>query len=769
MYVLQVRPHRFASLALAAIVSFAGVRARGAFATSIDGEVIAPSGDPIVGAEVQLFDEKGERVGKTTTDEKGHWRVALAPGAPPPIVVDVVVRGLPVVATEVPKGAKHVVTTIGPTESADVTLEAHAEKSEETSAIETQPTAYVVDPTLMTKMPGTRGDPFAAATSLPSMARPPSLSTVFIVRGASPDESMAFLDGAPLAHAFHFGGLVAVLPAALIGDVVILPGGFGVGYGRATAGVIDVELAPIKSDSPHVVANLDAIDVGAVATTPLGSSTRVAVGARRSHVDAWLGKIVPGTYSGDLPRYLDGEFILEHDFSAKTRLRVGFIGADDRVDVTDPNSDPNNPRRGSWHSSLVRAHARIDARVGEGALLGVFAASRSSDTIFGDLDHYEDVHETLFLRLEASAPVGDAARAMIGFDGLATHVDGVRVLQVPVSGFGGSTLFPLRGSIGLDRAEPAGYAQLTLHPSPAITITPGIRVDRHYLGEVLVQPRLAVRVEVARGTIVKANAGAYTRPNVYDAVSARDYMGALIPVVVDAPAVKGVQVGVGVEQRIERGVDVLVDLYSRTSQHVLVSVQGQPRPIYDETRLGSRPLVGYDYPLWADSGRTRAAGVEFLLRISKPGFAAFFGYAIGRAEIRETPYTPWHRAPFDQTHVLNAAAIVKVGSGWEIGARFRLAVGVLDSPYPTTDVAPKSNPDVDPNRPLPELAPIHSLDVRIEKAWSVASGSIAAYVEARNVYDRRVREPLAYNYVYGYPVVGQGLPIIPNIGVRGAF
>jgi hypothetical protein len=120
--------------------------------------------------------------------------------------------------------------------------------------------------------------------------------------------------------------------------------------------------------------------------------------------------------------------------------------------------------------------------------------------------------------------------------------------------------------------------------------------------------------------------------------------------------------------------------------------------------------------------------------------------------------------------VLNAALIVKLGAGWEAGGRFRLALGVLDSPYPATEIAPKSDPNLDPNRNLAELGVIHSLDVRLEKGWKVGGvGTIAAYLEVRNVYDRRAREPLAYNHVYGYPVVGPGLPIIPNIGVRGAF
>jgi hypothetical protein len=320
-----------------------------------------------------------------------------------------------------------------------------------------------------------------------------------------------------------------------------------------------------------------------------------------------------------------------------------------------------------------------------------------------------------------------------------------------------------------DRVEPGAWAQVAFEPTKGVSIVPGLRFDRAPGGEALFQPRVSIRGETSNATALKGYLGLYARSNPFDAVDARDFDGTLIPVVVDPSVVRSAQGGVGVEHAFSQQVTMVVDLYSRASSGVLVPVEQPARPIYEDRPWGPF-LAGYYYPLNAATGRTRAIGAETLLRMRGPTYAAFIGYALSRAEQREGPNTAWRRAPFDQTHVLNAAVVWQLGAGWEAGLRFRLAVGVLDSPYPATEIAPKSDPNLDPTRPLPELPPLHSLDVRLEKAWHYGKdGLFAVYAEVRNVYDRRAREPLAYNYVYGYPVVGDGLPIIPNIGVRGAF
>src|SRR5205085_11593452 len=87
---------------------------------------------------------------------------------------------------------------------------------------------------------------------------------------------------------------------------------------------------------------------------------------------------------------------------------------------------------------------------------------------------------------------------------------------------------------------------------------------------------------------------------------------------------------------------------------------------------GGHQVVGYEYPLNTDQARTRAVGVEVLFKYAGESYAGFIGYALTRAEIRDTQFSAWRRAPFDQTHVLNAALLLKLGHGWEAGGRFRL-------------------------------------------------------------------------------------------------
>jgi len=743
---------------------------------TISGIVATTAGDPIPAAKILVVDAKGRVLGNAVTDSKGAWRLTVDQEGRGQLRARVRVEGMPDVSTSIEPDDLVVKTTLVPGEIDSIDVEVKGDKKPllEPPPPE-EPTKYAVDGQLMTKLPGTRGDPFAALTSLPSLGRPPALSTVYIVRGAGPEESVTYVDGAPLPHAFHFGGLVAVLPPAFIESIGIMPGGFGVPYGRATAGVIDVKLGSAKSDSIHGSVVLDAIDVGAYLSAPITSSTRLAVGARRSHVDAWIGSLLGDRVAGDLPRYLDGQAILEQDFGSRVRARVGFIAASDSVNVTDPNAPTDKPRSGSWTSSVVRLHARMDAGIGEsGSVLSVFSIARSTDTIIGELDQWEDARKTFFGRWEASGEVGPKkgdARFAFGFDVLGTHIDGKRVLTLPTSAFGGSSTFAMRGAIAVERIEPAVYAQLVLKPAAELTITPGVRLDRAPFGELSWQPRLAVRADVTSSTAFKATAGLYSRPNVMDAVNARDYAGTFLPVAVEAGPVHGAQVGAGVEQAFGSSVQVFLDFYARSATNVLVPFEQPARPIYGASLGSGKPVLeGYEYPLYSETGRSRAVGTELLLKFKAEDVIGFVGYALGRAEVRDGPYSAWRRAPLDQTHVLNAAVIFQLGSGWELGGRFRLAIGVQDSPYPATDIAPKSDPNIDPNRPLPTLAPLHSLDVRLEKSFRIAQrGSIAAYVEVRNIYDRRAREPLAYNYVYGYPVVGSGLPIIPNIGVRGSF
>lgn len=743
-----------------------------AAARTASGTVVTEASDPMPGAEVLLIDEKGKIVGRAKTDAQGRWRVKL--DAPGTLIVRVAVPGLPPATTTLRPDQDDVRTTIQASDQSDVVLSVEGDKKLPPPAEAGAPASYGVEGSLLTKMPGTRGDPFAAATSLPSVGRPPALATVYAVRGAAPEDTATFLDGAPLPHAFHFGGLVAVLPGSMLARVSLLPGGFGTPYGRATAGIVDAWLAPPPKDGLHGSLQLDAIDVGATLSFPVkfGEGTAVAVGFRRSHVDAWIGSLVGDRVAGDLPRYLDAQLVAQHDFSPRSYLRAAVLFADDLLAVTDESQPADRPRSGRFHSALTRVHLRAERATDTSTLVAVGSLLRSEDTVEGEIDLWSSLRRSAFVRLEGTQKLADGpfpAQVTFGVDAQAIEVDGVRVLTLPVAAFGGTETFLVRGKVQVRRVEPSAYLQLALSPIQGVQVLPGLRFD--HFGEAIVSPRISMRLGQG-DTIVKGSLGAYARPPSYEVVDARDEDGTLVPVPFVGRAPRGLQAGVGVEHQLAKGVSVSVDLYSRAMSHVLAPQQQVAEPIYDPApRLGGgRILLGYRYGLYTDEARARAVGFETLFRFSGESFSGFVGYALSRAEIRDDPGMAWRRAPFDQTHVLNAALVTKLGRGFEAGLRFRLAIGVLDSPYPATDIAPKADPNIDPTRPLSELAPLHSLDVRLEKSFSFGEvGKLAVYVEVRNVYDRRAREPLAYNYVYGYPVVSAGVPIIPNLGLRGSL
>jgi hypothetical protein len=782
-----------AGLASVAIVALVASPRDARADVMVAGIVDSPLGDPIAGATIVVEGPDGQPIARAVTDAKGAYRLVLptplatGSGVGARLRLRATAAGLVPFEAPLSPGTTFVHATLAalPEAPADTEpaaeIEVRGERRAPSSEVSARPTRYELESSLLMHLPGTRGDPFAAVTSLPSMARPPSLSTVYVVRGAAPDESVTYVDGAPMPHAFHFGGVVSVIPPGLVQSISLAPGGFGVAYGRATAGLVEVKLAQIP-EGLHASLGFDAIDVGVLGSASLGEGTRVAIGARRSHVDAWIGSFVGDRVSGELPRYLDGQLVLEHDFGARARVRATLFAADDAVKVTDPTIPEGQPRTGSWTSRYVRAHARLDAKLADDvSLLLVTAYTRSKDAIIGDTDEWGDARSSFFARLETEATLAGRVRASVGMDLQAEHVDGTRILSIPASAFGGSAVFPMRGVVHVERVQPAAYAQLILPIADGVQITTGVRVDRAPLGEILVQPRVALRAEAPSGrTVLKATAGLYARPNALDAVSARDFLGAYLPVPVLSGPARGLQASGGIEQALAKDVRLDVSLWTRTGHHVLVPREQPAVPIYGN-KLTPNPaenITGYQYPLYSETGRLRAVGVEAMLGFGTPaapgstesGWMGFLGYALSRSEIQDDPYAAWRRMPLDQTHVLNAAAIVRLGGGWEVGARFRLAIGVQDSPYPASQIAPKSDPNLDPSRPLPNLAPIHSLDVRIEKTFRIGkSGDASVYLEARNAYDRRAREPLAYNPVYQYAVVGEGLPIIPNLGVRGSF
>ena len=109
------------------------------------------------------------------------------------------------------------------------------------------------------------------------------------------------------------------------------------------------------------------------------------------------------------------------------------------------------------------------------------------------------------------------------------------------------------------------------------------------------------------------------------------------------------------------------------------------------------------------------------------------------------------------------------GSGWSAGAHFRLTSGDPETPVlggvydANSDLYRAIYGDVNSQRrPM-----FHQLDLRGEKKWAFEDWALTAYLEILNAYNAQNVEGTTYSFDYTKQESATGLPIFPNLGIRG--
>jgi outer membrane receptor for ferrienterochelin and colicin len=295
--------------------------------------------------------------------------------------------------------------------------------------------------------------------------------------------------------------------------------------------------------------------------------------------------------------------------------------------------------------------------------------------------------------------------------------------------------------------QPAVYAELRYRPHPDLLIQPGARVDYYaQLNRFSVDPRLVTRWSMAPDTVLKAGVGLFSQPPVY--FESMDVLGND-----DLGVTRAIHTGLGVEQRLFERVDLSVEgFYKHLFDRVVATAGGVP-------------------PYFVNDGDGRIYGLEASVRAHPiAGMTAYVAYTLSRSE-RSDRDQPYRLFDEDQTHNLATALGYHFGSGWGLGARFRLISG---NPYtPITGASFNANAGL--YTPLfgainSSRSPLfHQLDLNAEKKWSFEAWSLTAYASVLNVYNHQAEEGRNYSYDYRASEPVLGLPILPSLGLRGAF
>ncbi len=627
-------------------------------------------------------------------------------------------------------------------------------------------TRRTVDDREINRIPGTGGDALRSIQNLPGIARPPGLVGLLIVRGAAPQDTNIFVDGTLIPIVYHFGGLTSVIPTQLtdkadlnlIEKIDFYPGNFSAQYGRVMGGVVDVGIRNPKSDGKvHVTGSVDLIDTRLLAQAPLfNSGWTLTLAGRRSWVDAVLKPVfaASGATVTTAPVYYDYQAIASHDFGKNQDFRLFFFGSDDRLQLLTSSLSGSQPSAGgtlSAHTGFWRAQTRYRNRVTRNTELRLVAAVGKDviDFAFGDLMFRLD-STPISVRGELNQRLSSRASANFGIDWLATPYSiTVRAPPTPRPGEPPSGPFLSQPPITTQDSDtlyrPAVYAEFETTPWKGGRIVPGVRLD--YARDVKswdLSPRFNVRQDLATQlrTTIKGGAGVYAQP----------------------PQPQETSVAFGQQ-----------NLRSNRSIHYTLGIE---REVTNDLELGVeafyKDLDSLVTARAGNSGIGRIFGLEALLRWKPRGrFFGWVAYTLMRSERRDTPDSPWRLTPFDQTHILTVLGSYQLGSGWEVGARFRLVSGNLTTPQqygfydantgvylPTLAVPPYGE----------RLPLFHQLDVRVDKTWRLGSrGNVHVYLDVINAYNQGNVEAVSYNYNQTKRSYVTGLPFVPNLGLSWEY
>lgn len=613
-------------------------------------------------------------------------------------------------------------------------------------------TRYTLELTEIQTIPGTQGDAVRGIQNMPGVARAPFNLGLLVVRGSAPRNTKVFFEGLELPGLFHFLGLSSVLNTDMIRKMDFYPGNFSARYGRATGGIIDIGSATPRTKSFSGYIDIDLWDGGAFLKGPVGDGA-FALSLRRSWIDGILVNLPDVAVS---PVYYDYQGILAYPlFGGSFKLLV--LGSDDRLKVND-----TEPLR--FTNSFQKIIALWTKRSGKDSYRLSIGGGRSDTEFMYNPENLDWFYTRINWRNEYQRTFSKKFKLAVGMDGEMVNAEvSLRFKDrgdVAGTQAGSETGFHLTDYL----LNQALWTEIEWKPWSRLTLVPGLRGDfiktklsRHAFFD----PRFNARFEAIKDTFfINAAAGLFHQE------PTSEYMA----------STKFGNPGL----RSERALHTAFGFSWKAAKSLSLDVTGFYKNIKDIVVSNPSPDESNPYVVTNDGiGRVFGAEVLFKKQTSSacpqiPGMKkcfAWLSYTFQKSELKESATENWRLFDFDQTHILTAVVSGIWPGEWQAGFRFRLSTGIPMTPYIGGVF------DGDTGRYLPiegrpfsqRLDTFHQLDFRIDKKINFTSWNLTIYLDIQNVYHHQSSEYYNYNFNYSRRKTLAGLPIIPSLGLKGAF
>ncbi len=613
-------------------------------------------------------------------------------------------------------------------------------------------------------VPGANNDVIRVVENMPGVASvgPGGFGDMngLVIRGVSADNSLYLFNGFGIPQLFHFGALVSTINAELIDDITYYPGGFGVKYGQALGGVVEVTSRSPRTDRIGGVVDLSTYSSYVMFEGPAGPNFSWAGSVRRSFIDFILPAVIPEDQASFTlsPTFYDYSAILEYRPDPNNLVRTTFVGADDRVGLVG-QVDTNEPFSGSSFDSVIDWHqgsVRWDAAP-TGAFTNSLAANLlyfQTENNFGENMKVELAILSPVLREEFTLALGSWNQLRAGMTVGYARIDlNLNVPHVPSEGH------PMMASndeishqnFVAETVDGTAYLDDVMKPAPWVQIIPGVRVDyTHYLNRATADPRLLTKFFVTDRATIKAAAGIYHQWPDYTEITE----GYGNPDLRAEVAYEGV---LGGDYDFGQGWSLGIESYYKYLDDLATQTEAGDDVPYRNTG------VGYIY------------GGELLAR--KRLTDRLFGwvsYTYSVSMRRDTPDDDWRYFDQDQRHNFIILANYTLGESrlWRIGAKWQFQTS---TPY-TAIVGSLYDADTDTYQPIysedvngEREKPYHQLDLRVDKLWVFRSWTLNTYLDVQNVYWNQYPAGYMYNYNYTERKPVSFALFLPSIGLDARF
>jgi hypothetical protein len=630
-------------------------------------------------------------------------------------------------------------------------------------------TRYTLAQPELTSVPGTFGDPLRVLQNLPGVARTPFGLGLLVIRGAAPGDSGIFVEGHRVPILYHFLGGPSVFTPRLIKDIEFYPGNFGVKYGRATAGIVDVGFTSEATPRLHGQADINLLDSSAYVEGPLAKSWTGSVSARRSYIDLWLPLVLPSSTTTASPVYWDYQLGVHRDLPAG-RLAIFAFGSDDTLKVI--SKDPSIGNLTLDTETLFHKVIAIWSAESHGWVNRLSPGFGYERLNFGAGQVGINQHQYAYeLRDELSRQFGPLLGPHVvwrlGFDGEDYLQD--LFLNVPIAMdtrlYGDSNPILKPTTIPLDALGLALYTDATWEPGYGLTLTPGVRGDWfRYVDQnrFSADPRLVVRWRAMPKLALKAGAGIFhqmQQPQFLDPHYGNPSL----------PTIWAAQYSVGFVRLFTDKLSLDTTFYYVQRHNEPVAVAGGFEPTGRERSYGMELILKHEFTQrffgWIAYTLSRAEQTAYTVN-----GASTSGGGFGALQTPSAQNTVWYPTDFDQTHNFILVASYS-WLKWRLGTRFRVVTGTPDTlmsegAYDADAglYACRQGPTNGARKPT-----FNQLDVRAERTWTFNAWQLGAYLDVQNIYNAQNPEFTIYDYRCRGSEPVRGIPFLPVFGIRGIF